>query len=263
MGPPPVPVTLATAGTQAVQQVLQAIGNVEPSATVQVRPQVAGELVRANFAEGQNVRKGDLLFQIDPRPYRDALLQAEAGVAKDRALLAQAEANVSRDQAQLKYADTDAQRRISDHQGRIGHLEHGVQIRRMGSDGGRRAVTALQDDAGQLDGSARTGIGRQSADFLGRAGSDQQDAADGPVTGDSDARDNGQILAGQFEGRHNADVGLAGGDTVGAIGGDLEVEVEEAALRTVKHPPNQRYGIQEAHRADARAGNSGLAQVPV
>jgi multidrug efflux system membrane fusion protein len=110
MGPPPVPVTLATAGTQAVQQVLQAIGNVEPSATVQVRPQVAGELVRANFAEGQNVRKGDLLFQIDPRPFHDALLQAEAAVARDRALLAQAEANLSRDQAQQKYADTDAHR---------------------------------------------------------------------------------------------------------------------------------------------------------
>ena len=110
MGPPPVPVTLATAGTQAVQQVLQAIGNVEPSATVQVRPQVAGELVRANFAEGQNVRKGDLLFQIDPRPFRDALLQSEATVARDRALLAQAQANVSRDQAQQKNADTDAHR---------------------------------------------------------------------------------------------------------------------------------------------------------
>jgi membrane fusion protein, multidrug efflux system len=110
MGPPPVPVTLATAGTQAVQQVLQAIGSVEPSATVQVRPQVAGELVRANFAEGQNVRKGELLFQIDPRPFRDALLQSEAAVARDRALLAQAEANLSRDRAQLKNADTDAQR---------------------------------------------------------------------------------------------------------------------------------------------------------
>lgn len=110
MGPPPVPVTLATAGTQAVPQVVQAIGNVEPSATVQVRAQVAGDLIRANFAEGQNVKKGDLLFQIDPRPYRDALLQSEAAVSRDRALQAQAEANLSRDQAQQKYADTDANR---------------------------------------------------------------------------------------------------------------------------------------------------------
>lgn len=110
MGPPPIPVTLATAGTQAVQEQLSAIGNVEPSATVQVRAQVAGELVRANFAEGQNVRKGDLLFQIDPRPYHDALQQAEAGVARDRALLSQAQANLSRDQAQQKNADVDAHR---------------------------------------------------------------------------------------------------------------------------------------------------------
>ena len=109
-GMPSVPVTLATAGTQAVQQVVQAIGNVEPSATVSVRAQVAGELVRANFAEGQNVKKGDLLFQIDPRPFHDALLQAEAAVARDRALLAQAQANVSRDQAQQKNADSDANR---------------------------------------------------------------------------------------------------------------------------------------------------------
>jgi multidrug efflux system membrane fusion protein len=110
MGMPPVPVTLATAGTQAVLQEVQAIGNVEPFATVQVRPQVAGELMRANFTEGQNVKKGDLLFQIDPRPFREALRQAEAAAARDRALLKQAEANLSRDQAQQKNADTDAQR---------------------------------------------------------------------------------------------------------------------------------------------------------
>jgi len=110
MGPPPIPVTLAVAATQAVQQELSAIGNVEPSATVQVRAQVAGDLVRANFNEGQNVGKGDLLFQIDPRPFHDALLQAEAGVARDRALLAQAQANLSRDQVQQKNADIDAQR---------------------------------------------------------------------------------------------------------------------------------------------------------
>jgi len=110
IGAPSVPVTLATAGKQSVQQLVQAIGNVEPSATVQVRAQVAGELIRANFTEGQYVKKGDLLFQIDPRPFRDALLQAEAAVSKDRALQAQAEANLSRDRAQQKYADTDAQR---------------------------------------------------------------------------------------------------------------------------------------------------------
>lgn len=110
MGPPPIPVTLATATTQAVQQEVSAIGSVEPSSTVQVRAQVAGELIRANFTEGKNVKKGDLLFQIDPRPFREALHQAEAAVARDRALLAQAQANVSRDQAQQKNAEVDANR---------------------------------------------------------------------------------------------------------------------------------------------------------
>lgn len=109
-GPPPIPVTLATATTQAVQQEVSAIGSVEPSSTVQVRAQVAGELIRANFTEGKNVKKGDLLFQIDPRPFREALHQAEAAVARDRALLAQAQANVSRDQAQQKNAEVDANR---------------------------------------------------------------------------------------------------------------------------------------------------------
>lgn len=110
MGPPPIPVTLATVTTQAVQQEVSAIGSVEPSSTVQVRAQVAGELIRANFTEGKNVKKGDLLFQIDPRPFREALHQAEAAVARDRALLAQAQANVSRDQAQQKNAEVDANR---------------------------------------------------------------------------------------------------------------------------------------------------------
>ena len=85
MGPPAMPATLATAEYQAVPQELQAIGNVEPFSNVQVKAQVAGELVKVQFAEGQNVNQGDLLFQIDPRPYDDALNQAQAAVARDRA----------------------------------------------------------------------------------------------------------------------------------------------------------------------------------
>jgi len=109
-GMPPVPVSVALAAQEAVPVQVRAIGTVEPSTTVQVKSQVAGELMSVHFTEGGDVKKDDLLFEIDPRPYREALAQAEAAVARDRALLAQAQANLGRDQAQAKSAEADANR---------------------------------------------------------------------------------------------------------------------------------------------------------
>jgi multidrug efflux system membrane fusion protein len=77
---------------------------------VQVKSQVAGQLLRVHFTEGQNVEKDALLFSIDPRPYEEALRQAEAAVGRDRAQIKQAEATLARDQAQAKNAETDAGR---------------------------------------------------------------------------------------------------------------------------------------------------------
>jgi multidrug efflux system membrane fusion protein len=89
---------------------IKVVGTVEASATVQVKSQVAGQLLKVHFTEGQNVQDGALLFEIDSRPYREALRQAEAAVAKDQAQLRQAEATLARDQAQSKNADADAKR---------------------------------------------------------------------------------------------------------------------------------------------------------
>ena len=75
---------------------VHAVGNVEPYSTVQVKAQVGGPLLRVGFAEGTNVNKGDLLFEIDPRPFREALRQAEAALTKDEAQLRVAEANLAR-----------------------------------------------------------------------------------------------------------------------------------------------------------------------
>jgi multidrug efflux system membrane fusion protein len=110
MGMGPVPVSVAVAAEEAVPVQVRAIGTVEPSSTVQIKSQVAGELLSVRFTEGREVAKGDLLFEIDARPYREALAQAEAAVAKDKALLNQAQANLGRDVAQSKSADADAKR---------------------------------------------------------------------------------------------------------------------------------------------------------
>lgn len=108
--PPPVPVSIATATQETVPVEVRAIGTVEPSATVQVKSQITGELLRVHFVEGGNVNKGDLLLEIDPRPYQEALQQAEAAFEKDTAQLQQAEANLARDRAQAKNAQADAAR---------------------------------------------------------------------------------------------------------------------------------------------------------
>jgi len=74
----------------------RAIGNVEAIETVGVKARVGGELQKVGFAEGKSVRAGDVLFTIDPRPYRAALDQAEALLARDEALLAKAEDDTRR-----------------------------------------------------------------------------------------------------------------------------------------------------------------------
>ncbi len=116
-GMPATPVAVAKALQEAVPTELRVVGTGEASAMVQVKSQIAGELISVNFAEGQNVTKGQLLFKIDPRPYQDALRQAEATAERDRAQVAQAEASLARDAAQVKFADSDAKRQAELQQG--------------------------------------------------------------------------------------------------------------------------------------------------
>ena len=74
---------------------IDALGTVTPFETVTIRTQIAGKLMELGFAEGQMVKKGDFLAQIDPRPYQAALAQAQGQLAKDQALLAQAQGDLS------------------------------------------------------------------------------------------------------------------------------------------------------------------------
>jgi multidrug efflux system membrane fusion protein len=107
---PPIPVSVAMATQESMPIEVHAVGTVEASAVIQVKSQISGTLTRVAFAEGSNVNDGDLLFQIDPRPYEEALRQAQASLQRDSALLNQAQANLAKDVAQSKSLQADAER---------------------------------------------------------------------------------------------------------------------------------------------------------
>jgi multidrug efflux system membrane fusion protein len=107
---PPVPVSTAEAKEELVPIQVRAVGNVEPLSSVGVKAQIGGPLLSVKFAEGSTVAAGDLLFEIDSRPFREALRQTEAAVRKEEAELRVAQANLSRDQARLKNAEAEARR---------------------------------------------------------------------------------------------------------------------------------------------------------
>jgi membrane fusion protein, multidrug efflux system len=98
-----IPVSVAVVGQKNVPLEIQVIGNVEAYATILVRARVTGQLTRVHFQEGDYVKKGDLLFSLDPRPFEAQLNQAEANTARDEAQLSLAQANLNRDLAQQKY----------------------------------------------------------------------------------------------------------------------------------------------------------------
>src|SRR3989454_8286984 len=95
---PKVPVSVARAERRALPYELEATGTVEPIRSVDVTPQVNGTILHVNFGEGDEVAAGQILFEIDPRPYRAALQQAEGALLRD---LTQAE-SAAREAARYK-----------------------------------------------------------------------------------------------------------------------------------------------------------------
>lgn len=82
---PAVPISVATAATRDVPERLDAVATVEPMETVSVKAEAAGRLLAVHFIEGQDVRAGDLLFEVDARPYEAALAEAQGTLARDQA----------------------------------------------------------------------------------------------------------------------------------------------------------------------------------
>jgi multidrug efflux system membrane fusion protein len=107
---PPAPVTVTTAVAQDVPTYLDAIGKTVAREVVSIQSQVSGRITKIHFTDGANVRKGDLLFTIDTRPFEANIKQAEANLSKDVALKKQAEANMARFIAQAKWGLTQVNR---------------------------------------------------------------------------------------------------------------------------------------------------------
>ncbi len=93
---PAIPVTAGTVIARDVPELVHAIGSVEAHNSVAVKSRIDGEIMKLNFTEGEEVKAGALLVQVDPRPFQAALEQARAAKQKDAAQLASANADLSR-----------------------------------------------------------------------------------------------------------------------------------------------------------------------
>ena len=125
-GPQAVPVAIAKAERRDLPVYLSGLGSVEAFNTVQVKTRLDGQLVQVAFREGQNVKKGELLAVIDPRPYQVQLSQMEANLFKDQSALQDAKVNLTRFQELFK--DGVIPKQQLDTQGSlVGQLEGAVR----------------------------------------------------------------------------------------------------------------------------------------
>ena len=108
--PEAFPVKIATVEVRSVPVEIKAVGSVEPLSTISIKSRVTGALDKVYFKEGDSVKEGDPLFDIDPRPYEEAIRQAEANQLRDTAILQQAEAQLARDQSAADFSGTQAAR---------------------------------------------------------------------------------------------------------------------------------------------------------
>ena len=156
-----VPVTVAKASTRDVPVEIQVIGNVEAYSTITVKALVGGQLTNVYFKEGDFVKKGEKLFDIDRRPLEAAYNQAVANIARDQASLLQAQANMARDEANAKYQDSQAKRYGELFTAGVISKDQAEQLR-AGADASAQAVNA--DQAAIASASANIGASQATAE---------------------------------------------------------------------------------------------------
>ena len=156
---PAVPVTIAAAASRDVPIYLDALGTTSAANTVTIRSQITGTLQTVNFAEGQEVKQGDTLAVIDPRPLQATLTQAQAKKAQDQALLISAQKDLARF-AELAKKDFATQQSLDQQQAKADQLK-----------------ATIDADQGAID-NAQTQLSYATitAPFNGRVGFRQVDA---------------------------------------------------------------------------------------
>lgn len=150
----PAPVLVAPAKTADVPIYLEAVGNTKALNTVTVRPQVAGQIVKIGFREGQDVERGFVLAEIDPRTYQAQLDQAVAKKAQDEATLANARIDLER-YTKLVAANSGSKQQADTQKALVAQLEAQIQSDSAAIDNARTMLSYTKITA-PLDG--RTGI---------------------------------------------------------------------------------------------------------
>jgi len=133
---PAVPVAVATAARADLPVRLSALGSVTAFNTVTVRPRVDGQIVRVSFREGQFVKRGDLLVEIDPRPFEVQLKQAEGQLSRDEAQLANAKIDLSRYQTLLGQ-DSIARQNVDAQASTVAQLQAAIKVDEAAVDSAR------------------------------------------------------------------------------------------------------------------------------
>jgi membrane fusion protein, multidrug efflux system len=137
---PDIPVAVATASRSDIPIRLSALGSVTAFNTVTVRPRVDGQLMRIAFREGQFVNRGDLLAEIDSRPFQVQLEQAQGQLARDQAQLANARVDLGRYQT-LWNQDSIARQNVDAQQSTVAQLEAALKVDQASIDTARLNLT--------------------------------------------------------------------------------------------------------------------------
>lgn len=144
-GMPPVPVRVATVSSEDMPQYLLGLGTVQPSGAVLVRSRVDGQLMKVHFTEGQRVKAGDLLAEIDPRPFQNTLREVQGQLARNKALLENAKRDLAR-YAQLSKGDFIAKQQVETQRSLVRQYEGVVR-----SDEAQVSAAALQLEYSRID----------------------------------------------------------------------------------------------------------------